>query len=209
MFADMGADLPAITKFVLNASEFMQSFWWVVILFVMLIAFGFVGVKQNKKTKYYFDYVSLRMPMFGKMLQKAALARVTRTLSSLFSSGVPIMQALSIVENVVDNEVISRVLHASKDELAKGNSMTGPMLKHWAFPPLITQMIAIGENTGSLDSMLSKVAEFYEQEVENSTEKLKSLIEPLMIVFLASIVGVIVLSIMMPMFDMFKNVDKM
>lgn len=149
------------------------------------------------------------MPLFGKMLQKAALARVTRTLSSLFSSGVPIMQALSIVENVVENEVIGKVLRASKDELAKGNSMTGPMLKHWAFPPLITQMIAIGENTGSLDSMLFKVAEFYEQEVENSTEKLKSLIEPLMIVFLASIVGVIVLSIMMPMFDMFKNVDKM
>ncbi|AGK55089.1 type II secretion system F family protein [Bacillus sp. 1NLA3E] len=209
MFADMGADLPAITKFVLNASEFMQSFWWVVILFVILIAIGFVGVKRNKKTKYYFDYVSLRMPLFGKMLQKAALARVTRTLSSLFSSGVPIMQALSIVENVVENEVIGKVLRASKDELAKGNSMTGPMLKHWAFPPLITQMIAIGENTGSLDSMLFKVAEFYEQEVENSTEKLKSLIEPLMIVFLASIVGVIVLSIMMPMFDMFKNVDKM
>ena len=149
------------------------------------------------------------MPIFGKMLQKAALARVTRTLSSLFSSGVPILQALSIVEKVVDNEVIGRVIRDSREELAKGNSLTGPMRKHWAFPPLITQMIAIGESTGSLDAMLTKVAEFYEVEVENSAEQFKALIEPLMIVVLAALVGTIVLSIMMPMFDMFQNVDKL
>ncbi len=209
MFADMHAELPAITKFVLSASEFMQKFWWLVLLLVIGVVFGFVALRRNQKTKYYLDYAALRMPLFGKMQQKAALARLTRTLSSLFSSGVPILQALSVVEKVVENEVIAKVVRASRDELGKGNSLTGPMRQHWAFPALVTQMIAIGENTGSLDAMLSKVAEFYEKEVENSAEQLKALIEPLMIVFLAGIVGVIVLSIMMPMFDMFQHVDQL
>ena len=209
MFEDMDAELPGITQFVLSASDFMQSFWWLLIIVFVGIGFGFVTLKKNKNTKYYLDYAALRMPIFGKMLQKAALARVTRTLSSLFSSGVPILQALSIVEKVVENEVIGRVIRDSREELAKGNSLTGPMRKHWAFPPLITQMIAIGENTGSLDAMLTKVAEFYEVEVENSAEQLKALIEPLMIVVLAALVGGIVLSIMVPMFDMFQNVDKL
>lgn len=206
MFADMGADLPAITKFVLSASAFTQKFWWLLILIGIGIAAGLVVLKQNNKTKYYLDYAILKIPLLGKMLQKAALARFTRTLSSLFSSGVPILQALSVVENVVGNEVIGEVIRASRDELGKGNSLTGPMRKHWAFPPLITQMIAIGEETGSLDSMLSKVAEFYEQEVENATDRLKSLIEPLMIVVLAALVGVIVLAIMVPMFDMYEHI---
>lgn len=207
MFSDMGAELPAITKFVLAASDFMQKFWWLLILIGVGIAVGLWALKQDIKTKYYLDYLTLKMPLLGSMLQKAALARFTRTLSSLFSSGVPILQALSVVESVVDNEVIGEVIKASRVELGKGNSLTGPMHKHWAFPPLITQMIAIGEETGSLDSMLSKVAEFYEQEVENATDRLKSLIEPLMIVVLAAVVGVIVLAIMVPMFDMYEHIQ--
>ncbi len=168
-----------------------------------------MSLKSNPKTKYYLDYIALKMPVFGKMQQKAALARFTRTLSSLFSSGVPILQALVVVEKVVENEIIAGVVRASRDELEKGNSLTVPMVKHWVFPALVTQMIAIGETTGSLDAMLSKVADFYEQEVENATDQIKALIEPLMIVFLAAIVGVIVLAIMTPMFDMFNHVDQM
>lgn len=209
MFADMGADLPKITQFVLNASEFMQKFWYLVLLFFAAIAFGFAALRSNEKTKYYLDYAALKVPVFGKMQQKAALARLTRTLSSLFSSGVPILQALAVVEKVVENEVIAKVVRASREELGRGNSLTLPMVKHWAFPPLVTQMIAIGETTGSLDTMLTKVADFYEQEVENATDQIKALIEPLMIVFLAAIVGVIVLAIMTPMFDMFQHVDQL
>lgn len=209
MFNDMDAELPAITQFVLNASEFMQKFWWLVLIIFIGIIFGFVAARGNPKTRYYLDYAALRMPVFGKMQQKAALARLSRTLSSLFSSGVPILQALASCEKVVENEVIAKVVRASREELGKGNSLTTPMIKHWAFPPLVTQMIAIGETTGSLDTMLSKVADFYEQEVENTTDQIKALIEPLMIVFLAAIVGAIVLSIMMPMFDMFQHVDQL
>jgi type IV pilus assembly protein PilC len=207
MFEDMGAELPGITKFVLNASGFMQSFWWMILLIGLGFVFAIVYMKKNKKTKYYLDYALLRMPIFGNMLQKAALARMMRTLSSLFSSSVPILQAMSIVEKVVENEVIARVIRESRNSLEKGRSMTEPMMNHWAFPPLVTQMISIGESTGALDSMLSKIAEFYEKEVEQGTDRLKSLIEPLMIVFLAGVVGVIVLSIMMPMFSMFDQMS--
>lgn len=207
MFDDLGAELPAITKFVLNASGFMQSFWWLILLIVLSFVFAIFYIKKNKKTKYYLDYFLLRMPIFGTMLQKAALARMMRTLSSLFSSSVPILQAMSIVEKVVENEVIARVIRESRGSLEKGRSMTEPMMNHWAFPPLVTQMISIGEGTGALDAMLSKIAEFYEKEVEQGTDRLKSLIEPIMIVFLAGVVGVIVLSIMMPMFSMFDQMS--
>lgn len=207
MFSDFGADLPLITQFVLGASEWMQSYWWIVILALILASITLIVMKGQPSTKYYLDVMALRTPIFGKMLQKAALARMTRTLSSLFSSSVPILQAISIVENIVENEVISRVLKESRNALEKGNSLTEPMKDHWVFPPLVTQMIAIGEETGSLDEMLSKVADFYEEEVEQATDRLKSLIEPLMIVFLAGIVGVVVTSILVPMFDIFNKIN--
>jgi type IV pilus assembly protein PilC len=206
MFKDFGGELPAITKFVLSSSEFMQKYWWLVVLFFVACFIGIGVVRNNKTTKYYLDYFLLRIPIFGKLLQKAALARMTRTLSSLFASSVPILQALSIVENIVENEVIARVLRKSRESLEQGQSLTEPMRKHWVFPPLVSQMIAIGEESGSLDAMLSKVADFYEREVETSTDRLKSLIEPLMIVFLAGLVGTIVTSIMVPMFEIFQQV---
>ncbi|MEH7375657.1 type II secretion system F family protein [Neobacillus drentensis] len=209
MFDDMGGELPAITKFVLSASGFMQSFWWIVVLMIFAIVFLITYLKKNNQTKYYFDYILLKMPIFGNLLQKAALARMMRTLSSLFSSSVPILQAMSIVEKVVENEVLAKVIRESRDSLEKGRSMTDPMQRHWAFPPLVTQMIAIGEETGALDAMLSKIAEFYEKEVENGTDRLKSLIEPIMIVFLAGLVGTIVTSIMVPMFSMFDQFQQM
>jgi type IV pilus assembly protein PilC len=206
MFSDFGGELPGITKFVLNASEFMQSFWWLIILLSLGITLLIMVLRNNSQTKYYLDYALLRIPIFGKLLQKGAIARFSRTLSSLFASSVPILQALSIVERVVENEVLAKVVRESRDALEKGQSLTGPMRDHWAFPPLVTQMIAIGEETGSLDAMLSKVADFYEKEVEHSTDQLKSLVEPLMIILLAGLVGTIVVAIMVPMFEIFNHV---
>lgn len=207
MFSDFGADLPLITRFVLGASEWMQSFWWLLLLLIGGVVIGLMAMNKQKQTKYYIDYALLRMPIFGPLLQKAVIARLTRTLSSLFTSSVPILQAISIVEKIVENEVIAKVLARSKIELEKGESLTGPMKEHWAFPPLVTQMISIGESTGSLDSMLDKIAEFYEKEVDYATDRLKSLIEPLMIVVLAVIVGTIVTSILVPMFDIFNHIQ--
>ncbi len=207
MFADFGAELPGITKFVLNASVFMQKFWWLVILLGILIYLFFMFLKQKQETRYYLDYALLKMPIFGKLSQKAVLARMTRTLSSMLNSSVPILQALTVVEAIVENEVIAGVVKQSRRALEQGKSMTEPMKEHWAFPPLITHMIAIGESTGSLDEMLGKVANFYEDEVDNATDQLKSLIEPLMILFLSSIVGTIVTAILVPMFDIFNQIQ--
>ncbi|HJV46785.1 MAG TPA: type II secretion system F family protein [Bacillota bacterium] len=208
MFSSFGAKLPAITQFVLSASSWMGKYWWMILLAGVICQIILIFLRRNTYSKYYLDYVTLRMPILGKIIQKAALARMTRTLSSLFSSSVPILNALSIVENIVENEVIARVLRESRTSLENGQPLTDPMRSHWVFPPLVTHMIAIGEQTGSLDLMLGKVADFYEKEVENATDRLKSLVEPLMILFLAVVVGTIVSSIMVPMFDIFNHVHQ-
>ncbi|MBN3554225.1 type II secretion system F family protein [Fictibacillus nanhaiensis] len=206
MLQDAGGELPAITLFVLAASHFVQKFWWLLITIFVLLYLALLIIRKNKSSRYYFDFAILKVPVFGKLLQKSALARMTRTLSSLFSSSVPILQSLSIVEKVVENEVVAKVIRESRSSLETGQRLTEPMKKHWIFPPLVTQMISIGEETGSLDEMLAKVADFYEKEVETGTDRLKAMIEPLMIVFLASVVGTIVVSVMVPMFEIYKTI---
>lgn len=209
MFSDFGGELPLLTRVVMGASDFVQQYWYVLIAIVLLFVGGLWLVRRDEKGRYLLDSLLLRMPIFGNILKKAALARMTRTLSSLFSSSVPILTALTMVERVVGNEVIGKVILQSRDGLERGESMTGPMMGHWAFPPLIPHMISIGEQTGALDHMLERVAEFYEKEVDAETDKLKALIEPLMIVLLAGLVGTIVLAILLPMFDLFENVDNL
>lgn len=209
MFAGFGGELPMITQIVMGASDFVQGYWYLLLLGGFVIAAVIWLMRKNPQGTMILDTLLLKIPIFGKILQKSALARLTRTLSSLFSSSVPILQCLTMTEKVVGNAVMSKVILSSRDSLERGGSLTEPMRKHWAFPPLIPHMISIGEQTGSLDHMLSKVAEFYEKEVEAETDRLKALIEPLMIVLLAALVGTIVLAIMMPMFEMFQNVDNL
>lgn len=209
MFASFGGELPLLTRFVISASGFAVSYWYLFILFVLIIVVGFWMLKNNKEGRFMLDTFMLRMPIFGDIVKKSVLATMTRTLSSLFSSSVPILQAMSMTEKIVENEVIARVIAKSRESLERGGSLTEPMNDHWAFPPLIPHMIAIGEQTGSLDTMLEKVADFYDKEVDAATDRLKALIEPIMIILLAGIVGTIVLSILMPMFGMFENIDGM
>ncbi|MBU9711014.1 type II secretion system F family protein [Evansella tamaricis] len=206
MFEDFGSELPAITVFVLGISNVVSSFWWALLIAVVMLVIGISILRKNPETKYYFDYALLKMPIFGPLLQKAAIARMSRTLSSLFNSAVPILQSLSIVEKVVGNEVISRTLQSSRESLEEGQPMTEPMRDNWVFPPIVVQMISIGEETGSLDQMLGKVAEFYEKEVDYATDRLKSLIEPILIVVLASVVGLVVISIIVPMFQIYNEI---
>lgn len=204
--SEMGSELPALTKMVLAISDWLVDFWWILILIVVGAIVGFnVAYKSNKQFHYSVNILLLRMPIFGKLLQRSAIARMTRTLSSLFSSGVPILQALSIVEKVVGNPVIAKVMIEARVSLEQGSTLSAPLTKSWLFPPLVTQMVAIGEQTGALDYMLEKVADFYEDEVDRQVDALKSLIEPLMIVFLAGIVGTIVASIMLPMFALYES----
>lgn len=209
MFDSIGGELPWLTVFVLNASNWLADYWYLLLLIVSAVVVGFLLLRSNPKGKFLVDTILLRMPVFGNIVQKSSLAMMTRTLSSMFSSSVPILQSLLMTERVINNSVIAKVVGESRVSMERGGSLTEPMLNHWAFPPLIPHMIAIGEETGSLDSMLAKVADFYEKEVEAATDRLKALIEPLMIVFLAVIVGTIVLAIMLPMFSMFEQIDSL
>lgn len=207
MFASMDTELPAITKFMLGVNNGMQKFWWFGLLIVILIGIGFRFLMNTNNQFHYRVHVAfLKMPIFGKLLQKSAIARMSRTLSSLFSSSVPILQALSIVEKIIGNPVISKVVLEARDSLEKGNKLSEPLEKNWVIPPLVTQMIAIGEETGTLDYMLAKIADFYEKEVDRSVDSLKSLIEPIMILFMAIVVGLIVMSILIPMLSIYSSI---
>lgn len=206
MFDDLGGEMPALTLFILKISDFLIAYWWLILALVIAVIVGFrMAYKNSKLFNYNVNLVILKLPIFGPLLQKNVIARMTRTLSSLFSSAVPILQALTIVEKVVGNPVVGKVVLEARESLETGSTLSAPLEKSWIFPPLVTQMTAIGEQTGSLDYMLEKIADFYEDEVDRTVDTLKSLIEPLMIIFLASVVGTIVMAIMMPMFSMYEN----
>src|SRR5690625_2336311 len=162
IYESFDSELPAITLMVLAISEFMQKLWWLILL-VIALAIGLFAFmyRTNIAFNYAVHTALLKMPIFGKLLQKAAIARMTRTLSSLFSSAVPILQALDIVAKVVENPVISKVVKQSHKSLEAGGTLSEPLASHWVFPPLVHQMTAIGEQTGTLDYMLDKMADFY------------------------------------------------
>ena len=205
MFISFDQEIPAYTAFVLGISGFFQKFWWIIILAIVLVVVVISVLNKQEKFAYVFDHIKLKLPLFGSFIQKAALARMTQTLSSLLNSSVPIIQSIEITERVITNRVVKKVLRESKTVLEEGDSLAKPMMDHWVFPKLITQMIVVGEKTGALDEMLLKVSHFYEQELDEASEKLKSLIEPVMIVFLSIIVGAIVLAVVIPMFSLFET----
>ena len=207
MFASFGSELPAITQMVLGLSQWFQQYWVLILVFLLATIFLLRYLSQRDKMAYSFDYLQLKIPIIGMFLQKTILARMTQTLSSLLNSSVPILQALDVTSQVVDNRVVEEVLLAAKKDVEQGESLAKPMEAHWFFPNLIIQMIKVGEASGSLDEMLKKASDIYEQEVEEASEKLQSLIEPLLIVFLSVIVGFIVLSIVIPMFGLFEQIQ--
>lgn len=206
MFISFDQELPAYTQLVLNMSESIGSIWWVLLLLIIIAVVVVRTLNKQERFAYIFDTIKLKVPIFGLFIQKAALARMTQTLSSLLNSSVPILEAVMITERVVENRVIKKVLRDSHKSLEEGESLASPMKDHWVFPKLITQMIAVGEATGSMDEMLMKVAQFYEEELEEAADKLKALIEPVMIIFLAVVVGAIVLAIVIPMFSLFEGI---
>jgi len=205
-FKEMNLEMPLITVIVVGISDWLIQFWYLVILGLLVLVVGLhYFYKNNKEFHYAVNVFLLRMPIFGQLLQKDIIARMTRTLSTLFSSSVPILQALTIVEKVGGNPVMGKVVLEARDNLEKGGTLSEPLEKSWLFPPLVTQMTSIGEKTGSLDYMLEKIADFYEEEVNRAVDTMKSLIEPLMIVVLALVVGVIVAAIFLPMFQLYEN----
>lgn len=207
MFASFGGELPLITRIVLGLGDTFKSFWWIFVILALALYVGIQYIRSNARTKYYLDYGLLKLPIFGSLIQKAEIARMTRTLSSLFTSSVPIIQSLTMVEKILGNVVLVNVIKRSRNSIEKGQSITIPMEQHWAFPAMVTQMIAVGEQSGTMDVMLDRIADFYDMEVDNATDQIKSLIEPMLIVVLAGVVGVIVAAIAIPMFTIFNQIQ--
>jgi type IV pilus assembly protein PilC len=200
LFKELGVkEFPLPTLILMNVSHFMTSRWWVVLIVVILSWIGINRLRATKTGKRYYDIVKLKMPVFGSLNHKIAVARFARTLSTLLSSGVPILQAMETVAGTVDNEIISEAILLSRTSIREGDTIGDPLAQSRMFPPMVVQMISIGEETGQLDSMLSKVADFYEAEVEAALESLTAALEPVMIVFLGFVVGFIVISMFLPL----------
>lgn len=204
MFDGLGGELPLPTKILLVLS---QGAKFIVPLTVIGMIVGFIALKKakaaSKDVRYRADKFKLAVPVFGDLFQKVAVSRFTRTLALLLRAGVPVLQAFDIVGESTGNEVLSRAADDVKESVRSGETIASPLSKHDVFPPMVVQMIAVGEDTGALDNMLDKVADFYDQEVESTTEQLTALIEPIMIGVLGGIVGAMVIALYMPMFKIF------
>jgi type IV pilus assembly protein PilC len=207
MFEGLGGELPLPTLILLKLS---QAAKWLVPLLIVLSIAGFVAYKRLRKSSADFrlraDRLKLKIPIFGDLFQKIALSRFSRTLALLLRAGVPVLQALDIVAETTGNEVLTRATHDVKDSVRSGETMAGPLERHGVFPPMVVQMISVGEDTGAIDAMLDKVSDFYDQDVESTTESLTSLIEPIMIAVLGGIVGAMIIALYMPMFKIFELV---
>ncbi len=209
VFADMmgGAELPAITQFVIDASEFTQHN----ILFILIVIAALVVAKKivgkTAKGALFFDWLSLKMPVTGTLVQRTAISRLTRTLGTLLSSGVPILQALVIVRDTTGNRVVSGAIQNVHDAVKEGEGMTQPLGQCWVFPPMVVSMVEVGEETGATAEMLTRIADTYDDEVDNAVAGMTAAIEPALIIFLAVVVGTIVVAMFMPMMQIIQSVS--
>ena len=207
MFEELGATLPAPTRVLVFLSEKMK--WLAPLGLVGFIAFMIVWkrVKHKEKVRNVLDPLKLKIPVFGPLFQKVALTRFCRNLGTMLKAGVPILQALDIVADTTGNIVLAHATRDVQESVRRGETLAGPLANHPVFPPMVVQMLSVGEDTGALDTMLHKIAEFYDAEVEATTESLTALLEPLMIAFLGGIVGSMIIALYMPIFKIFDLVE--
>ncbi|MCB1758873.1 MAG: type II secretion system F family protein [Gammaproteobacteria bacterium] len=203
LFSSFGSDLPAFTQMVVAMSEWMQEWWWMLLIIVLATAYGFGAVwKRSRKFRHTVDKLLLKTPIIGVIVNKAALARFSRTLATMFSAGVPLVEALESVSGATGNVVYSEAVLRMREDVATGQSLQLAMKQQNLFPHMVIQMVAIGEESGSIDAMLSKVADFYEEEVDNAVDALSSLMEPLIMVILGTLIGGLVIAMYLPIFQM-------
>jgi len=206
MFSGVGAELPGPTKFVLGLSHFLRSNFLTGLIFLALLAVGFRFYVRTESGRLTIDKLLLKLPLIGNLLRKSAISRFTRTLGTLISSGVSILEALDITAKTAGNKVIQNAIKKSVVSIAEGETITQPLKETGVFPPMVTQMISVGEKTGGLDDMLNKIADFYEEEVDAAVSALTSIIEPVVIIFMGVIVGGILISMYLPMFDIIGKI---
>jgi type IV pilus assembly protein PilC len=207
LFVGLGVTLPASTQFVISLSHFVESFWWLIFLTVGLLVVGIRYIRTTPHGKFYTDKIMLNLPVFGPVLRKIAVARFTRTLGTLISAGVPILDGLSITARTAGNAVVERALMQVRKSIEEGRTIVDPLRESGVFPNMVTQMIGVGEATGAMDNMLQKIADFYEDEVDAASKDLMALMEPMLISFLGVAVGGIVISLYMPLFSMISKLS--
>jgi type IV pilus assembly protein PilC len=206
MFTGFGADLPLPTKIVMGLSSFLRSFWWALVLAIGGTIFGIQRYYQTERGHLEIDRLLLRVPVIGDVIRKGAVARFTRTLGTLISSGVPILTGLEITARTSGNKVIQEAIMAARASIREGETISAPLKVSNVFPPMVVQMISVGEETGALDDMLTRIADFYDDEVDTAVDALTSLIEPIMIVFMGGVVGGMVVAMYLPMFKLINVV---
>lgn len=202
MFQDFGGDLPTPTKIVMGISSFLRTRWYVLLGVIGAFIFLFRRFHKTEMGKLRVDRMLLRLPVLGQVVRKAAIARFSRTLSTLISSGVPILSGLDITARTAGNKVIEKAIFETRESISEGNTISEPLKSCGVFPPMVTQMIAVGEQTGALDEMLEKIANFYDDEVDTAVETLTSIIEPVMIVVMGALVGGMLIAMYLPMFKL-------
>jgi type IV pilus assembly protein PilC len=207
MFTDFGGELPLPTKIVMGLSNFLRGYWYILLISVAALVFGFKRFHATDTGKTKIDRLSLKVPVLGTVIRKAAIARFTRTLGTLVSSGVPILAGLDITARTAGNKIVEKAIFATRESISQGDTIAEPLRQSGVFPPMVTQMIGVGEQTGALDEMLEKIANFYDDEVDTAVEQLTSIIEPVMIVIMGVIVGGMLISMYLPMFKLINVIS--
>jgi type IV pilus assembly protein PilC len=207
MFASVGMELPLPTRIVIGMSDFLINYWWAMIGMIALAIYAVRNYYKTSDGRKRIDQMLLNSPVVGDLLRKSAVSRFTRTLGTLISSGVSILDGLEITAKTAGNRVIHDAVMESRNSIAGGETIAAPLEKSKVFPPMVISMIAVGEQTGGLDEMLSKIADFYDEEVDVAVSALLSLMEPMMIVVLGVIVGGMVVAMYLPIFDMMNAVQ--
>ncbi len=207
MFGSMGKNLPAPTLFVIALSEFTKKYFLFMLVLVFIAGVAFKRSYRTEKGQLFFDKIFLRLPVFGSLIRKVAVAKFTRTLGTLVSSGVPILEGLDVVSRTAGNRVVELAILKTKDSIAEGRTIAEPLKETGVFPPMVVQMIAVGEATGALDQMLSKIADFYDTEVDEAVGALTAAIEPLLMVFLGGAIGGLVVAMYLPVFQLAGTVS--
>jgi type IV pilus assembly protein PilC len=205
LFVGLGVALPLPTRIVIGLSNFIGHFWWFFIVGGIAGVFGLKQVLKNPKGRYYFDAMLLKLPILGMLLRKIAVARFTRTLGTLITSGVPILEGLAITARTSGNAVLQEALMKVRKAIEEGRTIVDPLRECGVFPNMVTQMIGVGEATGAMDAMLQKIADFYEDEVDSATKDMLAMLEPAIIGMLGLTVGGIVISLYMPLFSMISK----
>ncbi|MBN9376367.1 MAG: type II secretion system F family protein, partial [Cellulomonas sp.] len=207
MFSQLGGKLPPLTQFLVFLSSALKIGIGPLVVAIIVFAIWWGRHKNDAAVREKVDPFKLKVPVFGPLWKKIAVSRFTRNFGTMIKSGVPILQALDIVGETSGNIVVEHAAKSVQDSVRRGESLAGPLSQHPVFPPMVVQMMAVGEDTGALDTMLSKVADFYDDEVESTTEQLTSLIEPIMIVIVGGIIGFIVIGLYMPIFSIFNVIQ--